>query len=142
MVKDVAEESTIWFAQDSNGGIWRLDLSFSASSENPRQLFTYHAGVINGLGSAPNTHHFATTADDGTVKVYDYLTCEIVAQARFKHSGTALRWLSTGVDPDGATICAGHSDGLLRFLKVRPNEKIEKAKTKKVIVVLIILRGY
>ncbi len=132
MVKDVADESTIWFAQDSNGGIWRLDLSFSASSENPRQLFAYHAGVINGIGCSPNTHHFATTADDGSIKVYDYLTYDIIAQARFKHSGCSLKWLSTKVDPDGATVCTGHGDGLLRFLKVRPNEKVEKAKTKKV----------
>ena len=30
MVKDFTEDSTIWYAQDSNGGIWSLDLSFSA----------------------------------------------------------------------------------------------------------------
>ena len=31
MVKDFADESTIWYAQDSNGAIWQLDLSFMAS---------------------------------------------------------------------------------------------------------------
>lgn len=130
MVKDIADESTIWFAQDGNGGIWRLDLSFSASSENPRQLFNYHAGVINGLGCSPNTHFFSSTADDGSIKVYNYLTYEIVAQTRFKNRGTSLKWLPTLVDIDGATVCAGYEDGLLRFLKLRPNEKEDKKKPK------------
>ncbi len=69
LVKDTADESTIWFAQDGNGAIWRLDLSFSASSENPRQLHSYHAGVINGLGCSPRAHLFASTGDDGSIKV-------------------------------------------------------------------------
>ena len=119
------------FAQDGNGGIWRLDLSFSASSENPKQLFSYHAGVINGIGCCPNSHFFATTADDGSIKVYDYLTYDIIAQARFKNSGTSLKWLSSIIDPDGATICVGYSDGLLRFLKLHPNDMYGKDKNAK-----------
>ena len=120
MVKDIADESTIWYAQDSNGGIWRLDLSFSASSENPRQLFNYHAGIINGIGCCPNSHLFATTADDGSVKVYNYLSYEIIAQTKFKNGGTALKWLPLSIDGEGATICTGFQDGLLKFLKVLP----------------------
>ena len=105
-----------------------MDLSFSASSENPKQLFNYHAGVINGIGCSPNTHFFCTTADDGSIKAYNYLTYQIVAQTQFKNQGTSLKWLPTQVDPDGATICTGYEDGLLRFLKLRPNEKEQKNK--------------
>ena len=118
MVKDFSEESTIWYAQDSHGGIWKLDLSFSASSENPRQLFNFHAGTINGIESCSNSHLFATTADDGSVKVYNYATFELLTQKKFKKGGTCLKWFSTDVDPDGATIAAGFSDGVLRFMKI------------------------
>ena len=97
MVKDFTDESTLWYAQDSNGAIWLLDLSFMASSENPRQLFNYHAGVINGIGCCPANHLFATTADDGSVKVYNYASCEIITQKRFTKGGTALKWLPTEV---------------------------------------------
>lgn len=97
MVKDAAEESTFWYAQDSNGGIWRLDLSFGASSEYPRQLFSYHAGVIYGLDTCPNSHLLATTADDGSVKVYNYLTFEIAVQRKFSRGGSSLKWLPTTV---------------------------------------------
>ena len=62
--------------------------------------------------------------------MHSYLAYEMVAQARFKGRGTALAWLPTAVDVDGATICAGYEDGLLRFLKLRPNEKEDKKKAK------------
>ncbi len=97
MVKDYTEESTIWYAQDSNGGIWRLDLSFGASSEDPRQLFSFHSGVINGIDCCPISHLFATTADDGSIKVYNYAQSELVAHKKFKKGGSSIKWLSTDV---------------------------------------------
>ena len=118
MVKD--EDSTIWYAQDSNGGIWRLDLGFNATSEDPRQLFTFHSGVINGIECSPNSHLLATTADDGSVRVYNYATHELVAQRKFKKAGTALKWLPASLDPDVSTICVGFNEGTLRFLKLVP----------------------
>jgi cilia- and flagella-associated protein 44 len=120
IVKDFTEESTIWYGQDSNGAIWSIDLSFSAMSAEPQQLFNYHAGVINGISCCPTSHLFVTTADDGSVKVYNYLTYEVVVQKKFKKSGTCVRWLPTQVDSDGATIAAGFEDGVLRFLKLVP----------------------
>ena len=97
MVKDFTEDSTIWYAQDSNGGIWSLDLSFGANSENPKQLFNYHSGVINGIECCPTSHLFATTADDGSVKIYNYLTYEILVQKKFSKGGKSLKWLPTDV---------------------------------------------
>jgi WD40 repeat protein len=97
MVKDLAEDSTIWYAQDSKGGIWKLDLSFSASSESPKQLFTFHSGVINGIETCPIGHLFATTADDGSLRVYNYTNYEILAQRKFNTSGTCVKWMPTGV---------------------------------------------
>ncbi|CAF0711556.1 unnamed protein product [Brachionus calyciflorus] len=126
MVKDFSEESTIWYAQDSNGAIWKLDLGFSATSEDPKQLFNYHSGCINGIECCPISHLFATTADDGSVKVYDYLNYDILCQKKFTKSGTALKWLNPNIDPDGGTIVAGFKDGVLRFMKLVPkNDKFE-----------------
>jgi WD40 repeat protein len=99
MVKDCVEESTFWYAQDANGGIWKLDLSFSASSEDPKQLFSFHAGCINGIDTCPNSHLLATTADDGTVKVYNYITREALVQKKFNRPGTSLKWLPKSVRP-------------------------------------------
>ena len=95
MVKDINEDSTFWYAQDSNGAIWKIDLGFSATSEDPRKLFNYHAGCINGIECCPISHLFATTADDGSVKVYDYTNFEILCQKKFSNGGTSLRWLDT-----------------------------------------------
>lgn len=100
MVKDEfasTDEASIWYAQDANGGIWRLDLSFSASSESPRQLFGYHAGSVNGIETCSLANLFATTADDGSVRVYDYANGAVVAQRKFNASGTCLAWMSTAV---------------------------------------------
>lgn len=99
MVKDELhnEESSIWYAQDSNGGIWRLDLSFSAASESPKQLFSYHSGSINGIETCSLAHLFVTTADDGSVRVVDYANGVVVAQRKFNSPGTCIKWLSTSV---------------------------------------------
>jgi WD40 repeat protein len=98
MVKDFTEESTIWYAQDSNGGIWRIDLGFSATSDDPRQLFNFHSGVINGIECSPSSHLLASTADDGTLKIYNYASFELLVQKKHLTSGTCLKWFSTEVN--------------------------------------------
>ena len=37
-------DSVTWFAQDGNGAIWKLDLSFMSTSQSPQKLFNFHAG--------------------------------------------------------------------------------------------------
>ena len=54
---------TIFF-QDANGGIWRLDLSFSHTSDAPQKLFTYHAGSISGIDTSPVSHVIASIGMD------------------------------------------------------------------------------
>ena len=65
IIKSVNEdEPTMWFAQDSNGGIWKLDLSFSHTSFAPEKLMSYHAGEIMGCDTSPVSHLVATTGVD------------------------------------------------------------------------------
>jgi WD40 repeat protein len=97
IVKDFTDESTIWYAQDSNGSIWRVDLGFSATSDDPKQLFNFHSGTINGVDCSPTNHLLASTADDGTLRIYNYTSFEQIAQRKFTSGGTCLKWLSKDV---------------------------------------------
>lgn len=50
--------------QDANGGIWKLDLSFSFTSQAPERLVSFHAGAIHGCDTSPVTNLVATTGVD------------------------------------------------------------------------------
>ncbi|XP_028298547.1 cilia- and flagella-associated protein 44-like isoform X1 [Gouania willdenowi] len=64
VVRSPLPNSFIWFAQDSNGAIWKLDLSFTNTTPDPECLFTFHAGSIHGLDVCKTSHLMATTAPD------------------------------------------------------------------------------
>ena len=51
-------------SQDANGGIWKLDLSFSHTSSAPEKMFTYHAGSIACCDTSPASHIVASTGAD------------------------------------------------------------------------------
>jgi hypothetical protein len=50
--------------QDANGAIWKLDLSFSFTSQEPDKLMKYHAGQINGCSASPVSDLVATIGQD------------------------------------------------------------------------------
>merc|ERR1712136_198632 len=114
------EGDAIWYAQDSNGGIWKLDLSFSHTTKPPEKLCSFVAGGITGVGTSPRSHLVAVTGDR-YVRVYDYLTCMPVCSFKAPipaSKGTSIMWLNKVVDPKGTTIVAGFSDGILRVLSL------------------------
>ena len=41
--------------------------------------------------------NFAQLTHDGSVKIYNYLTFEILVQKKFARGGNSLKWLSTDV---------------------------------------------
>ncbi|XP_019642802.1 PREDICTED: cilia- and flagella-associated protein 44-like isoform X3 [Branchiostoma belcheri] len=119
MTKSVdPEQSTMWYAQDANGGIWKLDLSFSHTTKAPEQLYHYHAGKISGLSASPNTHLFATIGSDSRVHVYDHAAKLPLCTAKYTAGGSALCWAPLVVDPEGSTLIAGFTDGVVRVLTV------------------------
>jgi WD40 repeat protein len=75
---------------------------------------------VNGIECCPSSHLLATTADDGSIKLYNYTSYEILTQRKFTTGGTCLKWLSNSVDPESGTILAGFRDGVIRFLKLVP----------------------
>ncbi|XP_059901755.1 LOW QUALITY PROTEIN: cilia- and flagella-associated protein 44 [Gadus macrocephalus] len=118
LVKSSVPESSIWFAQDSNGGVWRLDLSFSNISEEPTCLFTCHAGVIQGMDVSRASHLMATTALDCSVKVFDFLSKTELTCSQFKQGGTALIWAPSLVNEKGGLLVTGFQDGVVRLLEL------------------------
>ncbi|CAH1262544.1 CFAP44 [Branchiostoma lanceolatum] len=119
MTKSVdPEQSTMWYAQDANGGIWKLDLSFSHTTKAPEQLYHYHAGKVSGLSASPNTHLFATIGLDSRVHVYDHAAKLPLCTAKYTAGGSALCWAPLVVDQEGSTLIAGFTDGVVRVLTV------------------------
>ncbi|KAK3770719.1 hypothetical protein RRG08_037905 [Elysia crispata] len=120
IVKSVDEENepTIWYAQDANGGIWRLDLSFSHTSQAPEKLFTFHAGSISGCVSSPLTHLAVSAGLDKTVRAFDYIQMKQLAEVKFSAGGTCIEWVPLTVDTKGSSVVVGFQDGVVRSLTV------------------------
>ena len=78
--------------QDANGGIWKLDLSFSYTSATPERLMYYHAGAIAGCSSSPVSHLVATAGADKTVRVHDYSNNVTLCETILNAEGTSVVW--------------------------------------------------
>ncbi|KAK6963908.1 cilia- and flagella-associated protein 44 [Biomphalaria glabrata] len=130
IVKSVDEENepTIWYAQDANGGIWRLDLSFSHTSQAPEKLFTFHAGPISSCVTSPLTHLVVSTGLDSTVRVYDYIQMKQLAEAKFTLGGTAISWVPLSIDPKGGSVVVGFEDGVVRSLNIMKKSEEESLR--------------
>ncbi|XP_073677561.1 cilia- and flagella-associated protein 44 [Garra rufa] len=118
MVKSSMPETSIWFAQDSNGCIWKLDLSFSNITQDPECLFSFHAGAIQGMDVSESSHLMATTALDSSVRVFDFLSKKELTISRFRQRGTALTWASDMVNTAGGLLVVGFDDGVVRLLEL------------------------
>uniref|UniRef100_A0A2K6F7N6 Cilia- and flagella-associated protein 44 n=1 Tax=Propithecus coquereli TaxID=379532 RepID=A0A2K6F7N6_PROCO len=119
MVKMNETGSNFWLAQDANGAIWKLDLSFSNITQDPECLFSFHSGAIQDLAVSPITYLMATTALDCSVRIYDFASKTALAQMKFKQGGTALAWVPRMVRfYTGAQISVGFEDGVVRILEI------------------------
>uniref|UniRef100_A0ABM5FX06 Cilia- and flagella-associated protein 44 isoform X6 n=1 Tax=Pogona vitticeps TaxID=103695 RepID=A0ABM5FX06_9SAUR len=107
-----------WYAQDFNGAIWKLDLSFSNVTHDPECLFTFHSGRIEAVAVSPVTYIMATTALDRSVRVYDFISKVQLAEIKFKQGGTALTWAPAVANPKGGVIAVGFQDGVVRIIEL------------------------
>uniref|UniRef100_A0A8C7YYR7 Uncharacterized protein n=1 Tax=Oryzias sinensis TaxID=183150 RepID=A0A8C7YYR7_9TELE len=124
VVKSSLPGSSVWFAQDSNGGIWNLDLSFSPSAADPRRLLSCHSGPIKGLDVSKTSHLMATTALDCSVRVFDLLAKREVTSSCFNQGGTALSWAPLTVNQKGGLLVTGFEDGVVRLLELRADSGV------------------
>ncbi|KAJ8002958.1 hypothetical protein DPEC_G00164360 [Dallia pectoralis] len=125
MVKSSLPDSCFWFAQDSNGGIWKLDLSFSNITQDAECLFSFHAGVIQGMDVSTTSHLMATTALDRSVRIFDFLAKKELTNSCFKQGGTTLTWAPRLVNPSGGLMVVGFEDGVVRVLELYNPQSIQ-----------------
>ncbi|RMC07720.1 hypothetical protein DUI87_17199 [Hirundo rustica rustica] len=107
-----------WYAQDTNGAIWKLDLTFSNMTHDPERVCTFHSGGIEAVGVSPFTCLMATTALDRSVRIYDFGSNSQLSVIKFKQGGTALKWAPAVVNPEGGQIAVGFEDGVVRIIEV------------------------
>ncbi|KAM6141028.1 LOW QUALITY PROTEIN: cilia- and flagella-associated protein 44 [Pterocles gutturalis] len=108
----------VWYAQDTNGAIWKLDLTFSNMTRDPECLYTFHSGRIEDMSVSPVTYLIATTALDRSVRIYDFISNSQLSEIKFKQGGTALMWAPRVVNPKGGLIAVGFEDGVVRIIEV------------------------
>ncbi|VDP90136.1 unnamed protein product [Echinostoma caproni] len=66
IVKVHEADCTMWYAQDGDGAIWKLDLSFSHTSLAPESMVRFHADGIVDCVPSPFAYTAATIGRDGT----------------------------------------------------------------------------
>ncbi|XP_068609203.1 cilia- and flagella-associated protein 44 [Brachionichthys hirsutus] len=125
VVRSPQPDSTMWFAQDSRGAIWRVDLSFTNTSLDPERLFSFHAGAIQGLDVSETSHLMATTSPDCSVRVFDFLSSRELASIYFNQGGTVINWAPTSVDQSGGLLVTGFEDGVVRVLELYDPQKLD-----------------
>nr|CAH8852852.1 unnamed protein product [Trichobilharzia regenti]CAH8852854.1 unnamed protein product [Trichobilharzia regenti] len=130
VVKIPIPDSTMWYAQDSDGAIWKLDLSFSHTSLAPELLDEFHANDIVDCVTSPLTYCAATVGLDGKVCIYDIVQKQVIVERRFPSSGSTIIWSPPQVDPKGKILVVGHQDGVLRLLKFGENPEEPSKRTK------------
>ncbi|CAH8858209.1 unnamed protein product [Trichobilharzia szidati] len=130
IVKIPIPDSTMWYAQDSDGAIWKLDLSFSHTSLAPELLDEFHANDIVDCVTSPLTYCAATVGLDGKVCIYDIVQKQVIVERRFPSSGSTIIWSPPQVDPKGKILVVGHQDGVLRLLKFGENPEEPSKRTK------------
>ncbi|XP_046281212.1 cilia- and flagella-associated protein 44 isoform X1 [Marmota monax] len=118
LIKINAPGYNLWLAQDANGAIWKLDLSFSNITQDPECLFSFHSEAIEAMATSPLTYLMATTALDCSVRIYDFASKNPLTQMKFKQGGTALTWVPQIVSYSGAQIAVGFEDGVVRILEL------------------------
>ncbi|XP_031440333.1 cilia- and flagella-associated protein 44 [Clupea harengus] len=124
MVKCSSPDSPIWFAQDSNGSIWKLDLSFSNMTHDPECLFSFHAGVIQAMDVSGNSHLMATIALDCSLRIFDFLSNKEIFTTRYKQGGTALTWAPRIVHRASGLLAVGFKDGVVRLMEMYSPQKL------------------
>ena len=85
---------SVWYVQDTRGAIWRVDLAHSHTVKPPHRILSFHSGKVTGIDTCPTAHLAATTGDDGTVRVHDYIAQATLATIRgdADSGGTCLLW--------------------------------------------------
>lgn len=124
-----------WYAQDGLGGIWWCELSTETRPQPAKRLFRCHSGEIAAMETSSTSSHVATLGRDGQLNVYDYVNKELFFHHQFLAAGCDFVWLPSTLDPTGAVMILGFSDGVVRVItfnhKVQSNERFQLVQVVK-----------
>lgn len=115
-----SEDDSVWFAQDQNGAIWELDLSFSHTTKPPKILDQFHGGSVVDMCAHPSAMIYVSTGDR-QVRIIDIPSSSALTSMKFPVKGSCVSW------PNDTTILVGYEDGTVRNLsygKMKANHSL------------------
>nr|AAS21445.1 hypothetical protein FLJ31910-like protein [Oikopleura dioica] len=115
-----SEDDSVWFAQDQNGAIWELDLSFSHTTKPPKILDQFHGGSVVDMCAHPSATIYVSTGDR-QVRIIDIPSSSALTSMKFPVKGSCVSW------PNDTTILVGYEDGTVRNLsygKMKANHSL------------------
>lgn len=151
----INSDDSDWYAQDGLGGIWWCDLATEVRPKLSKQLFRCHAGEIIAMDTSSVSQHVATLGNfliirinceastyityhllsfaclgrDGRLYVYDYLEKRMIFHHQFIAAGCDFIWLPVTLDPSGAVMILGFTDGVVRVVtfnyKLQNDESVQ-----------------
>ncbi|XP_032671308.1 cilia- and flagella-associated protein 44 isoform X3 [Odontomachus brunneus] len=110
-------ESTFWYAQDGNGGIWLIDLH-TLKAEKPRKIFTCHAGAIVDMDNATWGPFVATISKVGQLHIYNYMEKKLILDHKFNDIGSQIVWFPCQVEATGSMLACAFGSGIIRLIAV------------------------
>lgn len=116
MVKATTHNDYIWFLQERDGNIRRLNLRSTAEESSSEVVLSTHGGPVWGCTASPCAHLVATAGKDGQVQIFDCLQEKQLASISFELSVTCLVWLPLSADSSAASIVCGFSQGHLKMI--------------------------
>ncbi|XP_043471636.1 cilia- and flagella-associated protein 44 [Leptopilina heterotoma] len=129
-------ESTFWYAQDANGGLWIIDLCTFQTPEPSRKLLNCHAGPITDIASADWGPFVASCGKDNNLFIYNYKTKELILIHKFNDIGSRIIWLPCVIESTGSTLICAFESGVIRTINVELSEKNDNKKFVKLLQVL------
>ncbi|XP_018302310.1 uncharacterized protein [Mycetomoellerius zeteki] len=110
-------ESTFWYAQDGNGGIWLIDFH-DWTTQLPQKIFTCHAGAIVDMDNATWGPFVATLSKTGQLYIYNYLEKKLILAHQFNDAGSQVVWFPCQIETTGSTLACAFESGVIRIIVV------------------------
>lgn len=127
-IVSVVQDGGRWVISDANGNI----LEFDVKTKGVKQLLGFNSGKFTSMSLCKSANALSTSGQDGAIRVWNFVKKSQYASARFNGEARSVEWYSYYNDGRDRTICAGFSDGIVRFLWLEPNGELKLLKAMKV----------
>lgn len=103
-----------WFIQDGNGKIYKM----AHDSDTFQTVVEFTQGAINDVAMSPTHNYALTVAEDGMIKVWDYVRKAVTYQQMFSGAGTCIEHMGHSDGNKGRICAVGFDNGLVRILSI------------------------